>query len=192
MRLNLILSMLALCILSACSTLSVNYDYNQKIDFNRYKTFDWLPFPEDTQIDELNRARFVSAVESNLTKKGFTQDTSKPDFVIATHFGKENKIDITNWGYSYAPSIYYGGHGYLHTGIHSYGYADGYTITGGISVYEYEQGTLILDIVDADTKKLIWRATAKEIIRPAATPEKQTEKVNNAVTKILENFPPKK
>jgi len=190
MRLNIIFSLLALFTLSACSTLSVDYDYNQKIDFNNYKTFDWLPFPKDMQVDELNRARFVTAVEDNLAKKGFEQNTSQPDFVIATHFGKENKIDITNWGYSYAPSGYYGGHGYRHPG--SYGYAGGYAATGGVSVYEYEQGTLILDLVDAKTKTLIWRATAKAIISPASTPEKQTEKIRDAVTEILENFPPKK
>lgn len=177
-----------LIILSSCSTLSVDYDFDQKINFNQYKKFDWLPFPEDMQANQLNRARFVTAVEENLTIKGFTQNSSKPDFVIATHFGKENKVDITNWGYSYSPNSYYNGYGYRHPG--SYGYAGSYANTGGVSVYEYEQGTLILDLIDAKTKKLIWRATAKAIISPAATPEKQTEKIKNAVNEILENFPP--
>ncbi len=176
-------------ILNGCSSLSVNYDYNKSVDFSSYKTFDWLPFPKDMSVDELNRARFITAVEDNLSKKGFTQNSSNPDFIIATHFGKESKVDITNWGYSYAPGSYYGGYGYRYPG--SYGYAGGYATTGGVSVYEYEQGTLILDIIDAKSKNLIWRATAKAIISPASTPEKQTEKINNAVYEILENFPPK-
>lgn len=175
---------------SGCSSLSVNYDYNQQTDFTKYKTYDWLPFPKDLDASELSRARFITAVENNLAEKGFTQNSSKPGLVIATHYGKESKVDITNWGYSYAPNSYYAGYGYRHPG--RYGYAGGYATTGGVSVYEYEQGTLILDFVDANSKQLIWRATAKGIISPASTPEKQTKKVNNAVKKILESFPPEK
>jgi len=59
-------------------------------------------------------------------------------------------------------------------------------------VYEYEQGTLILDFVATDSKKLIWRATAKGVVSPASTPEKQTERVNNGVNEILVEFPPEK
>jgi len=186
---NIIIMSIAFIVLSGCSSLSVNYDFNQQTDFSKYKTFNWLPFPKDMKVDELNRARFVTAVEDNLAAKGINQNTSNPDFVIATHFGKENKVDITNWGYTYAPSGYYRGYGYRHPG--NYGYAGSYASTGGVSVYEYEQGTLILDVVDNKTKKLIWRATAKAIVSPASTPEKQTEKIKNAVHEILENFPPK-
>ena len=150
---NSILISITFIILNACSTLSVNYDYNQQTDFTKYKKFDWLPFPKDMKVDELNRARFVTAVEDNLKSKGFNQNTSGADFVIATHFGKQTKVDITNWGYSYSPSSYYGGYGYRHPA--NYGYAGSYASTGGVSVYEYEQGTLILDFVDAKTKKLI-------------------------------------
>jgi len=185
---RIILTFFAAIFFSGCSSLSVNYDYNDKTNFKAYSKYDWLPFPKDMQVDELNRARFVTAVEDSLKEKDFHQNSSNPDFVIATHFGKQNKVDITNWGYSYAPNGYYGGYGYRHPG---YGYSGSYANTGGVSVYEYEQGTLILDFVDAKTKTLIWRATAKAIVSPASTPEKQTEKIRKAVNEILENFPPK-
>lgn len=185
---NILFTSIAFIFLSGCSSLSVNYDYNQQVDFKKYKTFNWLPFPKDMPTDELNRARFVTAVEDNLATKGFHQNSSNPDFIIATHFGTEKKVDITNWGYSYAPNSYYQGYGYRHPG--SYGYAGGYASTGGVSVYEYEQGTLILDFVDPKSKQLIWRATAKAIVSPASTPEKQTDRIKNAVQEILKNFPP--
>ena len=176
--------------LTGCSSLSVNYDYNQQVDFTKYKTYDWLPSPKDMKVDELNHARFVTAVENNLAGKGFTQSSTNPDFMIATHFGKENKVDINSWGYSYAPNSYYGGYGYRYPA--RYGYAGGYAAPGGVSVYEYELGTLILDFVDTKTKQLIWRATAETIVSPASTPEKQTQKINNAVKQILNSFPPGK
>lgn len=184
-----ILTTIATLTLSGCSSLSVNYDFNEQTDFTKYNTFDWLAFPKDMQVDELNRVRFITAVNDNLAEKNIHQATSNPDFVIATHFGKEKKIDITNWGYTYAPSGYYRGYGYRHPG--NYGYVGAYASTGGVSVYEYEQGTLILDVVDAKTRKLIWRATAKAIVSTESTPQKQTKKIRNAVQEILENFPPK-
>ena len=187
---KIIMILSALLWLSGCSTLTVSYDYNQKVDFSKFKTYDWIPFPKDMPASELDRARFIAAVEKNLKSKGITQNSSNPDFLIATHFGTESKIDITNWGYTYAPNTYYTGHGYGH---HGYGYdyyGGGYTTTGGVSIYEYEQGTLILDFVKTDSKQLIWRATAKAVISPASTPEKQTEKINNAVKEILSSFPP--
>ena len=176
--------------LAGCSSLSVNYDFNQQTDFSKLKTYDWLPFPADMKVDELNRTRFITAVDNNLAGKDFSQNSSSPDFLIATHFGKEKKVDITNWGYSYAPNSYYTGYGYRYPG--RYGYAGGYASTGGVSGYEYEQGTLILDFVDANTKQLIWRATAQGIVSQASTPEKQTAKINDAVEKILASFPPHK
>lgn len=173
--------------LAGCSSLTVNHDFNQQADFSKLKTYNWLPFPKDMKVNELNRARFITSVEVNLASKGLSQNSSNPDFMIATHFGRENKIDITNWGYSYAPNNYYTGYGYRHPS--HYG-GTGAVTTGGVSVYEYEQGTLILDFIETKTKQLIWRATAKSIISPASTPEKQTKRINSAVAKILESFPP--
>jgi len=140
-------------------------------------------------VDEFNRARFVTAVENNLDSKGLIHNSTKPDLKIAVHFGKQRKVEITNWGYSYAPNKYYTGYGYRH--LDRYEHATDYISTGGVSVYEYEQGTLILDFIDTSSNQLIWRATAKAIISPASTPEKQTKKVNDAVNTILEHFPPK-
>ncbi|VAW70284.1 hypothetical protein MNBD_GAMMA09-1618 [hydrothermal vent metagenome] len=188
MKLYKIIILSSILWLSACSTLTVSYDYNQQVDFSKLKTYDWIPFPKDMPANELDRARFVTAVEKNLADKGFIKNSADPDFLIATHFGTESKIDITNWGYTYAPNTYYTGHGYGH----GYRHDGGYATTGGVSVYEYEQGTLILDFVATESKQLIWRATAKAVVSPASTPEKQTKKINDGVEEILSSFPPEK
>ena len=172
--------------LSACSTLSVHYDYDTNKDFSQIKTYDWLPFPENADIDDLNKARFIKAIEKELASRGLQKDTAEPDFKIATHIGKEDKVDISTWGYSYAPYTVYRGYGYLYPSA-SFGYS-----TGGIHTYHYTEGTLILDFIDSESNKLIWRATAVDTIKPASTPEKQTEKINKAVKMILKSFPPEK
>ena len=76
--------------LSACSSLIVNHDYNQQTDFSKFKSYDWLPFAENMKnVDEFNRARFVTAVENNLDTKGLIHNSTKPDLKIAVHFGKQ-------------------------------------------------------------------------------------------------------
>lgn len=185
---KLLLSSLFISSLAACSSIAINTDYDTNIDFTQYKTYNWLPFPKDITINELDRSRYIHAIENNLKKKGFIKVAEQPDFVIANHYGTKSKVNISNWGYSYAPDSYYGGYGY----DHAYDYGHGAIFTSGVSVYEYEQGTLILDFVDNKTRKLIWRATAKAMINPASTPKKQTQKINRAVEKILKNFPPQK
>lgn len=180
---HIVTIIISMTFLSGCSSLTVNYDYDQQVDFSRYHNYDWLATPDNKAIDEFNRARFTTAIDNNLSSKGFVQNTSNPDFLIATHFGREKKVDISTWGYTYAPATHYRGYGYR------YPYDRPYTVIKDVSVYEYEQGTLILDLIDAKSKKLIWRATAKAIINTSSTPEQRTRKINKAVDEILESFP---
>ena len=75
----------------------------------------------------------------------------------------------------------------------SYGY--GYRGRGGVYgtetvVTEYEEGTLLIDIIDASGNGLLWRGSGSTRLSGSATPEKRKERVNTAVAKILEQFPP--
>ena len=55
-------------------------------------------------------------------------------------------------------------------------------------VQNYKDGSLIIDIIDAKTQKLIWEGVGnKEIDSPAKDPEKA---INEAVATIMSNFPP--
>jgi hypothetical protein len=110
-------------------------------------------------------------VNAQLEAKGLEVTSESPDFSIATHIGKNQRINVTDWGYGYGP----------------YGRYRGYS---GVDVWEYEEGTLILDFVDADSKDLLWRGSAKAELRPAATPEKAQKLINEAAERILKNFPP--
>ena len=63
-------------------------------------------------------------------------------------------------------------------------------VTRGVSEYRYEEGTLILDFMDAKTNKLIWRGAAKAEIDRVNTPGKKDKLIAEAVQKILKSFPP--
>jgi hypothetical protein len=61
-----------------------------------------------------------------------------------------------------------------------------------VDVKQYTEGTLIIDILRPGGEQLVWRGTGTTRIREEKDPEKRTQKVNDAVDKILAQFPPRK
>ncbi len=57
-------------------------------------------------------------------------------------------------------------------------------------VREYEQGTLVIDIVDAARDMLVWRGAGEARLRSDPTPEQMSQRVREAVAEILGRFPP--
>jgi hypothetical protein len=165
--------------LISCSSVSVSTDYDQSVNFSQYKTYKWggADNPNDVlQKNQLILQRVYNAIDTALLAKGFTKVESDPDFVAYPHAGTQEKTDVTSWGYGYGGWWGAGGYG---------GYRG-----GNIDVTQYTEGTLFIDMVDNKKKKLIWRGTGSGIVNPPSSPQESAEKVNNAVAKVLEDFPP--
>jgi hypothetical protein len=58
-------------------------------------------------------------------------------------------------------------------------------------IRQYEEGTLVIDFVDAASRKLVWRGTGSGALESEPTPEETTRGIDRAVAKILEQFPPR-
>lgn len=172
---------LVLCLtlfIVSCSSVTVTYDYDRETDFSKLKNFAWLK--PTTAVGDARAAkhentlfykRLRKAVNSQMGAKGYILDASNPHFVIVYHVGIEDRVDITNWGYTYGP--YWGPWG------------------ESIDVYHYKEGTLILDFIDYKTKQLIWRGSAQKILssRPE-DPESAEALIYDIVERMLKNFPP--
>ena len=159
-----------------CSPIySVSYDYDRNIDFVNLRTYSWLPIAEEAKINTLDMERIKNSVNAELYKKGLKRATLNPDFKIAQHLGSKDKIQVTNWGYDYDPYPYYW---------------RGYRGVGRSTVFQYEEGILILDFVNPKSNSLIWRGEAKGLLSGATTPHKRDKLIREAVQKILQNFPP--
>jgi len=176
-----ILAAVAACLLvSGCSQYDINYDYDVESNFSAYRTYAWIPITIDegstsaskaAQSNTLLDSRIRSAVNTNMTAKGFTVDEQNPDILVVYHTGMQNKVEVTDWGYTYAGS-YWGWAG------------------NDVDVYNYTQGTLLVDLVDAKSKKLAWRGSASGVVEPGNSPEKVTENINDVVAQIFANYPP--
>lgn len=194
---GLLVTACILALAAGCASFSVNYDYDPQYNFAKLKTYDWIPAPEKAPADEFVVKQVKAAVDKGLKAKGYSLSPQKPDFMIALHGGKEKRVDVQQWGYSYGRYGYYGGpygaQPYWAPRPY-YGYYGGpgqdYYYRTGTDVYEYEIGTLVVDFVDSATKELIWRGTAVGIVDPSLSPVERDRKVNEVITKMLENFPP--
>jgi hypothetical protein len=118
----------------------------------------------------------MDAVTRELEAKGLVPDSEAPDLQIAIHTERRDQFSIIDWGYHYAPYDAY------HRG-------DRYWYGSGIDVLEYEEGSLILDVVRADEDELIWRGVYSEALPLNMTSDKITKLVDQAVARILANFP---
>ncbi len=160
--------LIALAIVAGCSGISVSTDYNTSVDFSEYQTFSWMEPPKSGgyDLDALMSARVKGAVDNQLITKGLKKASTDPDLLVVYHTGKQGQIQIDSWGYGY------------------WG--------GGVDAYSYEEGTLVVDLVDATAQKLIWRGTAESALPDSPSAQERTESINKAVVKIFASYPPSK
>jgi hypothetical protein len=166
---------LAALFITGCTTISVNQDYDPAYDFAKLKTYGFIPITEEAGIDQLNATRLGDAIKENLNAKGYTL-SENADFGIALFFTKDTKTSIQSTG----------GYGY------GYGYR-GYGGMGGSTyVSQYDEGTLVIDVVDMAKQELVWRGIGTGVISDNPSVEERTANINYAVTEILTQFPPTK
>jgi len=154
----------------------VTYDYDKNVNFANLKTYGWMPVPENGGVESFVVQRVKNAVNAELKAKGLTMTSNNPDFLIAEHLGKKDKVQVDNWGYGYgARGGYRGG---------------GYGAPAAVSTYEYQEGSLILDFVGGQSKQLIWRGSAKAEVQNVSSPKKSEKVINKAVKMMMKKFPP--
>jgi hypothetical protein len=172
-------------LLTGCSSVSVNYDFDKATDFSSLSTFAWQhstqPTTGNPRIDnDLLDTRVRRAVESNLTAKKFTMTKrEEADFLVAYFIGIDRRISGS------------GGSASVGMGRSSGSRSGSVTLSSGSSVTEEETGLITIDIIDAKTGRTLWRGTGSR--RTSSRPNQQqvTERVNDMVLRILKRFPPK-
>jgi hypothetical protein len=167
----------------ACSSsVKVTSDYDKNVNFQQYKTFSLSKVdPSKQSISALNQDRVEKAIRAEMTKKGF-QESADGDLIVHSLVILKDKQSVT------ANTDYYGYGGTYRP----YGWGGGMGVSGTTTynVQDYKDGSLIIEVVDAKTQKLIWEGIGnKEIDKPLKDPEK---KVPEVVTSIMASFPPGK
>ena len=200
-----LLSMLLLSVLlSGCTSLAIQRDYDDSASFVIYKTFSWIPakntqdVPGPYRDDGLLDKRIKRAVTHALAHQGYTeQPDGTPDFYVVYRVGLEDVYYDSGYSYGFGYPYSYGfGYGYGYRsgfrrsffGYGGYGYPyGGYGYGSHGAATTYTEGTLVIDIIDAGTNELVWRGAA---VSALDDPTYDAKDINKAVEKILEEFPP--
>jgi hypothetical protein len=163
-----------------CSSLSYYSDYDKQADFSVYRSFTWIGGnfePAEGGALASSGAAMIEtqvrrAVESNLAAMGFTiRNEGESDMLIAYYAGAKDQVDTSPTDYGYA----YG----------RWAYSD-------VQVKSYREGTLIIDLIDAERNELVWRGWATGTIQDNLNAEQRAKRIDDAVAKIMENYPPRR
>jgi hypothetical protein len=144
-------------------------DYDRSADFSQCKTYAWAQ--GRSAPDPFNHKRIVESIDAQLSAKGWrrVEGSQDPDALVLYRAGATEQKQARVWGGGYGPWRLGGG-------------------TAQVDVDTIQVGQLVVDIVDAETRNLIWRGRASDTV--ADKPEKNERKINKAAEKLFKKFPP--
>lgn len=157
----------------SCSSVNVQNDYDQSVDFTQFKTFAFYkPGIDKVEVSDLDKKRILKSIENEMIAKGFTL-SQNPDLLINFFTSADKQVDVNNYnngyGYRWNPSVWGGNRTTVRTST---------------------QGTLFIDLIDAKKKEMIWQGEgAGEIFKNQNNKE---ERIKEFVTEILKQYPPQK
>lgn len=150
--------------------IDVIVDFDPAVNFSEFRTLGWMPGTpaEDPEVER----RIRVAVERELVGAGFKEARENPDILVITHASieSENLIDIQDYDYWQS-------------------FKGRRKETVAEEAWGSETGTILVDILDPESKRLIWRGVAMGVV--AKNPEKRDLKINQVMGKMFKGFPPK-
>jgi Domain of unknown function (DUF4136) len=153
---------------------SVTYDFDRSANFSKFKKYAWV---RGTEVaDELNHARVVRSIESQLASKGLSKvdASANPDVLVAYHASFDKNIRINAYSTGWA--------GPRFGGLQS----------GTATTQDIVNGTLVVDMIDASSKSIVWRGMASAELNPTAKPDKRDKNINKTAEKLFKQYPPKR
>jgi Domain of unknown function (DUF4136) len=155
------------------SAQQVKTDYDRSANFAKYKTYSWEHVK--TQ-DSLDVDRIKSAVNAALAAKGWTQVDSAGDVSIVAIEVTRNQQTLNTFYDGFG-----GGWGWRRVGGGGFGEATTTTET-------YKVGTLVVDLFDTNSKKLLWRGASSDTL--SNNSDKNIKNLDRGVEKMFKQFPP--
>lgn len=191
-KFNLIILLMIGSLLISCGP-RVSTAKTASVDLSRYDTFAYLPNSnvnaQGMQIssDEVSQA-VLEAVNNNLRQAGYNLDRQNPDLLVLVDTETDTEVTTTT-DPVYASFPYTTGINTINPIYSNYyygGYAGFNNIIGyDTDAYAYEEGTVVIHLVDRETRKTVWKGVASESLSGQSDLQGITELVNA----IFEEYP---
>ena len=161
--------------LAGCATITVSSHVERGINFADYVTYDWGP-PDNLPVGDprLDNNPFFNdhlqgAIEKKMAAMGYERAVhGGADLLIHYHASVTQKIDVYDVDHRY-----------------------GYCYENCDPEYSnYEEGTLVIDLVDTNTNKVVWRGWAQDSMNGIIDHQDRLEKqVDESVAKMMMRLP---
>lgn len=181
------LVLLAAMAVAGCGGVKVNSDWNRSIDFSGFQTFGLMP-PGETDgsgeaSDSITDQRIKAAITADLEGKGLRKVDDNADIMVGYQI--TTKEDTS---YQIVGTAWDGG-GWGWGG--RWGWGRGMAVTSSSTrAVHATVGTLVITVFDSSSKYAIWHGDGTNEISKGGTPDERTQRINEAVAKIFEQFPP--
>ena len=163
---------LSTVLLGTCVVLfaDVKTDYSHSTDFGKYHTYSWVKVQASNQLWQ---DRIQKDVDAALQSKGFQMEASGGDLGVTAFGSSQNQQTLNTFYDNLGGGWFWGG-------------MDGMSTT---TVQNTPVGTLVVDLFDRQSKKLVWRSMASNTL--SGDPEKNAKKLHDTVDDMFKHFPPK-
>ena len=169
MKTTIALALALMCLLAVTvQAQDVNVDWQRGNDFSKYQTYSWGESQHPLK-DDMWAQRVVGLIEDQLKAKGLTKVDAgaSPSVVVVYNAGVKQNESLQ---------------GYRTGGFFMGG-------SGSIQKVVENVGTLVVDMYDPAQKSHAWRGVAEDTLSDKS--DKNIKKVENAVKKMFEKYPPK-
>lgn len=158
---------------TSCSPFQVKSDYAETANFNTYRTYKLRI--DDLKLNDIDKDRVLNEVSKQLQTKGLNVSET-PDLIVNVKANHKKVQDVQS-------SRPYGMYGW--GGPFGWGVGMNRTWTSN-----YNQGALIIDLIDSKTQKLVWQGIGSGI--SVDSPKSKQKQIPEIVAEIMANYPPQK
>ena len=169
-------------ITSACSSMSIEQDWDDSLDFSQFKTFA-LPENQDISSDPLIDQLIRNALVTDLSGRGMTkvQSQSEADLTIVYTVVTEERTSYQTIHTGFSTR-----HGLRRNSMHF----RASTGTSRSLSQTFTIGTLFIAMYQLSNGELVWEGTASDIVSPNRDAQHNEQVINDAIKRMLEGFPP--
>jgi len=177
-----VLGMLLLSAATAVFGMSVESDYMKDFDLSKLRTFAFKTDRagnDPLSSNSIEAERIQNALTTQLQANGFSQVSQDPNFIVAFYSRTTPKTEIESTpGFGFGPGFGWG-YGVPYYGRWRWG------LGPDIWTYHYQQGRIMVDMIDPKTNMLVWRGVVKDTVSGIGQSDKQA---NEAAKDLVRRF----
>ena len=178
------LAVAVLLMASCASKPDIKSDYDRSVDFSQYKTYGFFnPMGiENPNYSSIYGSIFREAISREMESRGYVQ-SNNPDLLINVSGRLQEKTRVTTTSDPYMSGGYYG----YRRG--AYGAWGGYGYGTQTHVSQYTEGTVNVDMVDRNQKRMVWEGVAVGRVNEKRTNEEMRTNINNGIKEMFAGYP---